>query len=318
MGSVATVFAQMLDVLPQPYLIKTVGGCPILLFGAELQQQQQHETLDGSCPTKKQSCSAECCSCNRSYTVGECMASTATKLEFNLKSSDTDIAPAATAALPHEIRATKHVMFSDVVQQQRQQRQQQPLGTGCGPNQKDNTTTCDKSALGLAAPQPGFREQEQQQQQQWQKEVAEEECHTVPLTTSALRRLSMDAMSSSGPSHIPIVLEAASNKPGSCASYCKASILSATLQRVSAPAAASLADAAATGTAGSSCSGNSGSADDRAGAHASLASELGSSAAAADGVAGGDVSSILAAANAERDYAVRNCMVKTVNVCCVL
>jgi hypothetical protein len=311
---------QMLETPPCPYLISTDNGCPVLLFGSDLQQLQQQQQAKqhadaqfasaaaSSAPGSAASgsftaevtaafagdscseaqlmllqdrCSSRCGSCNNSGSSRSAAAAAG------------DVGGAVEKVAV--VRSTKHVAFSascsrslNGLEEQQQQQQQQRLSPfAAAANDAAGAVACKPSLAVNSDPLPRLLvpgNAAPQQQQHWQ-----------PLTTSALRRLSVDiAYSGAGSGSIPLALQlqgaGSSSRPGSCAgsaAYARVAVPSSALQRAS-PAAA----AAAAGTAG-------GGSDSGVAAGLSARSQSGGCGGCYD-----DVSDILAAANMERDYEV--------------
>jgi hypothetical protein len=302
---------QMLETPPCPYLITTDNGCPVLLFGAELQQLQQWakqrtdaqsssaaaSSAGGSAASGSftaevaaafvgDSCSV--CSCSEPQVMrlqGPCSSRCGSCNDSGSSSGSKAAASGATTAavgaggklpLPVAVRSSKHVAFSASTQ----------ALNGLG-DQQQRTSPFAYAASDVTG-QPSLEANSDLPQLLLPTNATQQQQHWQPLTTSALRRMSLDSSAYSGPgsSGIPLALQlpdrSSSSRPvsvGGSAAFARVAVPTAVLQRAS-PAAA--------GGGGGSDSGVAG----------------GLGARSQSGGCYDDVSDILAAANIERDYEV--------------
>jgi hypothetical protein len=309
----------MLETPPCPYLITTDNGCPVLLFGPELQQLQQEVKPRTDAPSSSPAVTSDAGSAaSGSFTAevaaafagdscsepqimlqqGPCSSRCGSCSDSGSSSSSSKggAGGAATAAggaggkppLPTAARSLRHVAFSastrslNALEGQHQRSFSFDAAAASDqPNAAAVDLTCRASLMANSDPLPQLllpgnaTQQQQQQQQHWQ-----------PLTTSALRRMSVDSSAYSGPgsSCIPLALQlpgpGSSRSVGGSTAFARVAVPSAVLQRAS---------SAAAGGGGGSDSG--------------VAAGLG--ARSQSGGCYDDVSDILAAANMERDYEVR-------------
>uniref|UniRef100_A0A383VJ07 Protein kinase domain-containing protein n=1 Tax=Tetradesmus obliquus TaxID=3088 RepID=A0A383VJ07_TETOB len=330
----------MLETPPCPYLITSNGGCPVLLFGPELQQLQQQQQQDGTdagkaCSAAQSSsaaasvsagsaasgsftaevaafagdscsepqllllqkpCSSCCGSCNSSSSSSSKAANDA------VAAADGGTAGTATGKPPQQPavrRLAKHVAFSASTRSL-YAAQNDPPDAADADNAAAVSDQARAAANDAAAARSAFRARASLEtnsdplpQLQLPRATAQQRQEWQPLTTSALRRMSLDSMASSGPGcGIPLALQlqggGSSSRPGSAAG----STAAAGFARVSVPMSALQrgSPSSAAAAAGGDCGSDSG---------------VGFRAV---GVAGGecydDVTDILAAANMERDYEV--------------